>query len=43
MAQPCAKRALSSTEIQLANDQFSAECNPPVPAWKAMFVCSGLQ
>jgi len=35
MAQPCAKRVLSSTEIQISNGWFSAECNPPVPVRKA--------
>jgi hypothetical protein len=36
MAQRCAKRVLSSTEIQLSNGWFSAECRPPVPARKVM-------
>ena len=42
MAQTCAKRDLSSTEIQPSSCQFSAECRPPVPARKAMLVRSGL-
>jgi len=41
-AQRCAKRVRSSTEIQLSNGQFSAECKPPVPARKAMLVRSRL-
>jgi hypothetical protein len=40
-AQPCAKRDLSSIEIQPSNCQFSAECKSFVPALKAMFILSG--
>jgi hypothetical protein len=42
MAQPCAKHIYGSTKIPTSNSQFSAECRPLVPAWKAMFVWSGL-